>query len=196
MGSCADSPFDGGCGVMPTTGSLEFAVRPLRSGDEAMLSRFYSELSPQSAYFFEPYRDKSVEAMRTVVQRALEGKDLSLVVVDPNGRAIGHIFFLDTAKEVPHLGIGLLDEFHGRGLGSALFVYLIGIGRRVLGKRTIGLTVMKENRRACHVYRKYGFRVVRDVTFRTPDDSYEMWLGFDAASDASGVADGAEPIAR
>ena len=110
--------------------------------------------------------------------RAVQGVDLSLVATDDQGRVFAHIFYQNVAAEVPHLGIGMLDAYHGLGLGSSLFAYLVSLGRHRLGKRSIGLTVMKENTRAHHVYEKFGFRVVRDVTFRTKDDSYEMRLDF------------------
>lgn len=161
--------------------TLAFSVRPLQEGDVEALAAFYGALSAESAHFFEPYKDTSVAAMREVVRRAAEGVDVSLAVLDGDGRIVGHIFYLDVSKDIPHLGIGLLDAYHDQGLGSALLVYLIGVGRHVLGKQTIGLTVLKDNRRAFHLYRKHGFQTVRDVTFRDKDDSYEMWLRFGAA---------------
>jgi RimJ/RimL family protein N-acetyltransferase len=50
-----------------------------------------------------------------------------------------------------------------------------------LGKRAIGLTVVKENERALRLYAKCGFRVVREVTFRAEHDSFEMILDFPSA---------------
>lgn len=185
-------PKESGGGPAPVPpGLMDFAIRRVREGDERALAEFYGSLSEASTRFFEPYRDKSVAGMAEVVRRAVAGEDLSLIVQDASGRVLGHIFFMNVGHEVPHLGIGLRDDCQNCGLGSALFVYLIGLGRHVLKKRTIGLTVMKENRRALHVYRKYGFQVVRDVTFRTPDDSHELWLTFEdepAESGAVGIA--------
>jgi len=157
-------------------GYPNFHVRPVGLGDAERLSRFYCSLSDQSRYFFEPYRDRSVEGMRAVVERAVAGTDLALVAVDPEDEVIAHFFYMDVAKEVPHMGIGLRDAYHGRGLGAVLLAYLIAVGTHILQKKTVGLTVMKKNRRAFHLYKKHGFRVVRkDITFRTEHDSYEMW---------------------
>lgn len=158
---------------------LEFTVRPLRAGDAPALAAFYAALSPASRYFFEPYADTSVEAMEGVVRRAVSGEDLSLAVLTLEDGIVAHLFYRDVGVDVPHLGIGLLDAYQDRGLGATLLVHLIGLGRHVLYKKTIGLTVMKENRRALHLYEKYGFRVVRDVTFRTEHDSLELWLAFE-----------------
>ncbi len=161
---------------------VEFAVRPLRAGDAPALAAFYAALSPASRHFFEPYSDTSVAAMEEVVRRAESGEDLSLVALAPTDGVIAHIFYRQVTEEVPHLGIGLLDAYQNRGLGATLLVHLIGLGRHVLRKKAIGLTVMKENRRALHLYEKHGFRVVRDVTFRTENDSHELWLTFEGES--------------
>lgn len=160
-------------------GYLDFRVRPLRTGDEEPLARFYASLSERSRFFFQPYQDTSSTALRKVVERAIAGVDLSLAVQDPEGEILGHIFYQDVAKEVPHLGIGLRDAYQDKGLGGALLGYLVGLGQHVLGKSAVGLTVVKENQRAFHLYKKHGFRVVReDVSFRLTHDSYEMWHTF------------------
>jgi ribosomal protein S18 acetylase RimI-like enzyme len=155
-------------------GYLEFSVRKLHPGDEAGLSEFYHALSESSRHFFEPYRDISVEAMRTVIERTVQGVDLGMIAIDPAGTVFAHFFFGDIERPAPHLGIGVRDEYQDLGLGSLLFGYLISLAKNVLKKTEIGLTVMKKNQRAVHLYQKSGFTVVRDVTFRTPDDSYEM----------------------
>jgi len=49
--------------------------------------------------------------------------------------------YLDAAREVPHLGRGLGDAYQNHGLGGALLMYPIGLGRHVLRKRKPGLTV-------------------------------------------------------
>jgi RimJ/RimL family protein N-acetyltransferase len=160
-------------------GFLDFRVRRVEAGDEGRLSRFYASLSDGSRYFFEPFRDTSPEALRQVVERTLAGTDFSLVVEAPDGEVIAHIFYSDIFRETPHLGIGLRDVYHGCGLGGVLLAYLIRVGKHVLCKRSIGLTVVKENHRALHLYKKHGFQVVRDdVQFRQPGDSYEMELTF------------------
>ena len=156
---------------------VDIRVRALREGDETILATFYATLSERSRYYFEPCSDTSVEAMREVVRRAVEKEDLSLVALNES-RAFAHIFYQNIAQPVPHLGIGLSDAYQDFGLGSVLLSHLISLGRFVLGKKAIGLTVMKENRRAIHLYEKLGFHIVAEVTFRIDNDSYEMRLDF------------------
>jgi len=159
------------------SGYMDFRIRPLEAGDAERLSRFYHALSESTRFFFEPYRDTSVEGMRAVVKRALDGTDLSLVALDAAGEVFAHIFYTNVAHDVPHLGIGLRDEYHGRGLGTALLAYLIALGKHALNKRKVGLTLIKENARAFHLYSKFGFELVREnVSCRDENDSYEMHL--------------------
>jgi RimJ/RimL family protein N-acetyltransferase len=159
-------------------GLMDFGVRRIRRDDAPRLSEFYRSLSAQSSYFFEPFTDTSVDAMRTVVERALDGYDLSMVAFEHGGKIFAHFFYMNVSGDVPHLGIGLRDEYQELGLGGMFTMYLLALGRNVLRKRAVGLTVMKENERAVRLYRRLGFEIVRDHTFRLPDDSYEMRLDF------------------
>lgn len=162
-------------------GPIDFPIRRLRAGDEERLSAFYDALSERSRSFFQPYEDTSPEAMAQVVARAIEGEDLGLVAVGREDEVIAHAFVMDVAREVPHLGIGLRDEHHGQGLGTALLAHLLSLSRRELGNRRLGLTVVKRNTRAIRLYVKLGFEIVRDdVTFRSEHDSYEMQVSLGA----------------
>ncbi|NIA15835.1 MAG: GNAT family N-acetyltransferase [Nitrospiraceae bacterium] len=160
-------------------GYQNFSIRRLAADDAQRLGAFYNSLSAQTRLFFQPYSDTSAAGMQAAVGRAASGVDLSLVAIDPAGDVFAHIFFADVAKERPHLGIGLRDEYQNLGLGAPLLAYLLALGRHVLSKKEVGLTVRKDNHRAFRLYRRLGFEIVReDVTFREKDDSYEMRLAF------------------
>jgi RimJ/RimL family protein N-acetyltransferase len=162
---------------LPGFGSL--TIRPVQEGDGEALSRFYRNLSVRSQYFFRPYRDPSPEAMEHVVRQSLEGREDGYVCLDREGEVIGHVFYGDLSREIPHLGIGLADERQNSGLGRVLMQFLIAVGRRKLGKKAIGLSVMKTNTRAIQVYENCGFRICGECTFRSPNDSYVMQLDFE-----------------
>jgi len=106
------------------------------------------------------------------------GEDLGLIALDPSRRVIAHIFYWHISRDVPHLGIGIRDEYQNLGLAATLFAYIFALDRHALKKQAVGLTLVKENARALHLYRKFGFRIVGDATFRQPNDSYEMRLDF------------------
>lgn len=156
-------------------GFTDFRLRTAHIEDAERLSAFYASLSPQSRHFFEPYQDTSIENLRNVITRGLDGVDVHFLALDSAQTVFAHAFFMQIAEEIPHLGIGLREEYQSLGMGGVLLTYLIGVARYILRKRAIGLTVMKENCRAVHLYQKMGFQIVRDdVTFRSPGDSYEM----------------------
>ena len=77
------------------------------------------------------------------------------------------------------LGIGIHDDWTGRGIGRALMAELVEYGERWLGLRRIELKVHTDNARAIALYRRFGFVVegtLRADSFRDGAyvDSYAM----------------------
>jgi ribosomal protein S18 acetylase RimI-like enzyme len=159
-------------------GLTDLWIRTLRQGDAQRLLRFYRSLSERSRHFFQPFSRTDQATMEQVVEAALEGRDLSLVALEPGDEVIAHLFFRDVSRRIPHLGIGVRDDYQGHGLGTALLAHLVALGRSALGKEAIGLTVMKENERAVRLYRQLGFEVVGECSFRSESDSHVMHLHF------------------
>jgi putative acetyltransferase len=61
------------------------------------------------------------------------------------------------------------DDFHGRGIGSALMAALIDVADKWLDLKRLELTVYVDNAAAVALYRKFGFEVEgtrRGDTFR------------------------------
>ena len=82
------------------------------------------------------------------------------VVADDAGRVVG---WCDIRREtipvyahVGHLGMGLLQEYRGRGIGERLIRTAIDAARAAAFER-IELTVYGRNVRAAALYRKVGF---------------------------------------
>lgn len=64
-------------------------------------------------------------------------------------------------KRVDHIGevgISLLKDYWGMGLGSTLLEELIDWAQQTNQIRRLELTVQKQNKRAIHLYKKYGFQ--------------------------------------
>ncbi len=153
---------------------MDLQIRRLQRGDEAALSRFYGALPERSRFFFEPYRDTSEEAMAAVVDRSEGAVDLAFAAFHGD-EILAHFFVMGVAEDVPHVGIGIAESGQGLGLGGVFLAYLLSVAKHGLARAAVGLTVIKENTRAVALYEKHGFRVVRDdVSFRTPNDSFEM----------------------
>ena len=145
---------------LPRRDGAALSVRRLRAGDEAALQRFNRELSVPSRRWFlpHPYDDDTVSR---VLQRSAAGEDLTLGLLD-GPRLVGYFFLWYVTRRVPLLGIGLVDDLQGQGLGRPLLELLIAQAREA-GCAAIELTTMLDNDRAFALYRKVGFEHFRDV---------------------------------
>jgi ribosomal protein S18 acetylase RimI-like enzyme len=146
-------------------------VRPLVAADAAALQRFNAELGGESRHRFLPhaYDDQTVGRM---LARSEAGDDFALGAFDGD-RLAGYFFLWHYRSRVPLLGIGLLDEYQGRGLGRQMMTLLLAAARRA-GCEGIELTTMFGNERAFSLYQKMGFRYLRDVETVQGDGSIEI----------------------
>lgn len=81
-----------------------------------------------------------------------------------------HLFIIDVEKDIcvgwcditpisdiiGYLGMGLLREYRGRGVGKMALQEVIRLSKE-FGYKSIKLDVLKSNSRAIHVYEKMGF---------------------------------------
>lgn len=87
--------------------------------------------------------------------------DTHFLVVDRDGEPAGRLY-LDCSTEQWHIiDIGLLPEWRGRGMGSALLSAIQREAGRA-GATAVLLSVEQHNARAQALYRNLGFRVVQD----------------------------------
>jgi putative acetyltransferase len=82
-------------------------------------------------------------------------------------------------RHVGYVAMCVHDDFHGRGIGTALMAALIDLADNWLDLKRIELTVYVDNVPAIGLYRKFGFEVEgtrRADTFRDGKyvDSFEM----------------------
>ncbi len=146
--------------ALPQRAGAPLTVRRLRAGDGPALQRFDRELSAPSRRWFlpHPYDDATVAR---VLARSEAGEDLTLGLFD-GPRLVGYFFLWYARRRVPLLGIGLVDDLQGHGLGRPLMELLIAQAREA-GCAAIELTTMLDNDRAFALYRKVGFEHFKDV---------------------------------
>jgi ribosomal protein S18 acetylase RimI-like enzyme len=144
------------------------SVRKLTRADRLALQVFNDSLHPDSRRKFLPHRydDATLDKALT---RSEEGLDLTLGVFDSD-RIVGYFFLWCIGERIPLLGIGILDEFHRRGLGQQLTAILIEEARNA-GKEGIELTTMQDNDNAFALYQKMGFVCYGDVENTVGDGS-------------------------
>ncbi|USD66963.1 GNAT family N-acetyltransferase [Vibrio sp. SCSIO 43136] len=72
-------------------------------------------------------------------------------------------------RHVAHFGMGVKDEFHGKGVGSALIKAALDLADNWLNVRRLELNVYIDNRAAIALYEKHGFVIEgesKDFAFR------------------------------
>jgi len=171
-------------------------MRPL---DVFTLNRFYRSLSDRSKMLFHPPFFQTTSNPRWLIHQA----SLFLSSVDPvkpllkrvapsilhtlfiaffNNRVVGLAYLRRLKKETRsvELGIGVLDEYQGMGIGSSLLSTALNMASKE-GKDCVYLMVSCENKRAIAFYKKFGFVIFKriprgDTWFEKALDVFEMKL--------------------
>lgn len=156
---------------LATRDGIAFGARRLVAGDAPALERFYAELSPRSRAAFLAH-GLDDDTLRKALCRSQAGDDLVLGLFEGE-RMVGYFFLWYFRTRVPLLGVGLLDENHGRGLGRAMLELLIGQAT-ANGCNGIELTTQMDNARAFSLYQTVGFRYHRDVETVQGDGTVEV----------------------
>ncbi len=113
---------------------------------------------------------ESVETWRSRL-RGNGPDDIGLVAVQ-DGTVVGMAGLHRMAGRRAHvgqIGMGVHDDRHGRGIGTALLAALVDAADNWLGLRRLELTVYPDNEPAIRLYRRFGFEAEgthRDFAFR------------------------------
>ena len=169
-----------------TRSGRKLQARRLAIGDSGALKRFYGELTPQSTKFFLAHGLDDV-TLQKVMRRSATGEDLVLGLFD-GARMVGYFFLWYFNAPVPLLGIGLVDAFHGQGLGRQMMELLIAEATEH-GSAGIELTTQMDNDRAFALYQAVGFRHYGNVENLQGDGTLETERAM-----FYGIAPGAEPM--
>ena len=156
---------------LKTRGGTTLTARRLTLSDAKGLQQFYADLSGQSRDFFLAHGLDDA-TVRKALTRSEDGEDLVLGLFDGD-RQVGYFFLWYFQRPVPLLGIGMLDELHGQGLGRQMMELLIDEARRN-GNRGIELTTQMDNERAFALYQKVGFEYYKDVENLQGDGTLEV----------------------
>ena len=103
----------------------------------------------------------SVEHEEQWIEDGLQSDDCTIIgIIDDRIISCCSINFLMGHEKTRHraaIGITILKDYWNKGLGSALFEELIVMGKAHEGTRQIELGVISDNKRAYHLYEKFGF---------------------------------------
>ncbi|HUQ83076.1 MAG TPA: GNAT family N-acetyltransferase [Gemmatimonadaceae bacterium] len=129
-----------------------------------------------------------IESTRAFVRSVLDGGGVQLVALDGDDNVVGWCDItrppIEGFRHSGRLGMGLLPEYHGRGLGRRLAEASIDAAR-ANGVERVELEVFASNTRAIRLYERLGFahegvrRRARKID-GAYDDNVMMALVFDA----------------
>jgi ribosomal protein S18 acetylase RimI-like enzyme len=138
--------------------SGEIVIRRISGGDGPALSSFFTALAAdhETVRFFHPHPFTSEFAADLCAKTAVR-KD-RYYVASFHGIIIGYMMLRgwDEGYAIPSFGVCTHPALRDVGLGQALLAQAVAECQAV-GAARLRLTVFKNNERAAHVYRKFGF---------------------------------------
>lgn len=130
-------------------------IRALRPADAEAVAAMQSLPGFYRNTLRLPYA--GAEEIRRWIEAPLDGKALVAVI---DGQVVGMIdvrSFANRRAHVGAVGMGVHDDWVGRGIGTRLMAEIIRYADRWLGLRRLELTVYTDNTPAIALYRRFGF---------------------------------------
>ncbi|WP_151736396.1 GNAT family N-acetyltransferase [Paenibacillus tengchongensis] len=143
---------------------MGFAIRELTSSDASELLALQHSLDEESAFMMlEPgERKRTVQQVESMIRGYAEAPNSLLIGAETAGKLAGYLSAgggeANRIRHSAYLVTGVLREYQGMGIGSALFCELDTWARRA-GMVRLELTVMVHNERAIALYTKNGFEI-------------------------------------
>ena len=160
--------------VFSLPGGGRFEIRNVRAGDLETFLVFSDGLSPASRESFRPYpwdsKGQLLPALHTAISQAVTRVDACYLMFH-EALPIGEFFLWKAGGnpdsrlrgvEVPELGIGFVDSYHGRGLGGLCTRFLTIVAEH-LKADGIELTTAIDNESGFHTYLSAGYEYVGDI---------------------------------
>ncbi|RFB18293.1 GNAT family N-acetyltransferase [Bacillus sp. HNG] len=159
---------------------MEINIRPVRKEDAPQLIEHTKIVLTESTFMLTTPEEftLTVEEEEKWIEDHTKPGNL-IVVAEIEGKIIGNLNFQTSKKKrLSHLGyfgISIQEAYCNHGIGSKLMEYLLGWAQKEPGLEKVCLEVFSHNKRAIHLYKKFGFkeegRKVKYVKFS--DTHYE-----------------------
>jgi acyl-CoA hydrolase/RimJ/RimL family protein N-acetyltransferase len=154
-------------------------LRPLKLTDEPMLRELFYKLSPESVHyrFFRMIRAMPHEKLQELLRIDYEA-DMALVVLtrsteDAQVVAIAH-YLNDRRTNFAEAAFLVRDDWHGKGIGTALMNMLVDIARQK-GIAGFSASVLAQNHGMLRIFHKCGYAVESELD----DGVYHLRIPFD-----------------
>lgn len=159
---------------------MDVVIRHAEPTDAEAIHRIYT--SPRVVWGTLQLPFTSIEQYRERLVERPEGHYYLVAAVD--GEVVGTLGLHTTPnrarrRHVGSFGMGVRDDWQGRGIGSKLMVAMLDLGFNWLGLRRIEMEVFTDNAPAIALYKKFGFEIEgvhRAWAFRNGEyvDAYSM----------------------
>ncbi len=161
-----------------TKAGFKIFFRPIKISDEPLLKDFVYSLSDNSLYrrFISIRKDMPHERLQefVVIDYTKEMAIVATVGDEENQEIIGvGRYFIDESKHFAEVAFAVRDEYHKKGIGTELLVYLTYLAKR---QGLLGFTaeVLADNTPMLHVFENGGF----DIAKHNIAGIYEMTMAF------------------
>jgi L-phenylalanine/L-methionine N-acetyltransferase len=134
-------------------------VRAAELSDAEALTRLFANRNAYSQTLQLPLQGSDVWRKRLTTN---DDTQITLVATVA-GELVGNLGLTRLTRprraHVGHIGMGVRDDWQGKGVGSALMQAVLDLADNWLGLRRLELRVYADNARAIALYRKFGFEV-------------------------------------
>ncbi|BCA86334.1 N-acetyltransferase [Enterococcus saigonensis] len=159
---------------------MEVKIRPTQPSDAAQLLQVMRQIGSETDFLIMDENGLSLTEEQLSMQLAAFFKspnNLSLVaLVDDEIIGIASVLAEENPRvaHIGEVGISILKEFWGMGLGAALMEEIILWAESSGIIRRLELTVQTRNQRALHLYQKFGFIIEGEIkrSFLTPQNEF------------------------
>jgi len=134
-------------------------IRALRPDDETQMLAAISRTSPQSLYrrFFGPKKDFSEGEKAFFLNVNFTGHVALVATTERNGHTeiVGGARYVVVQPGIAEVAFTVIDEFQGKGVGSALMRHLILLARQASLKQLVA-DVLPENTAMINILKRSG----------------------------------------
>jgi len=154
------------------------SIRAIRPSDTEALTALVNLPGFRAGTLRPPYQ--SIEETRRHVENSNPDAMRLVAIIDEQIVGdIGMTRYHGRRNHVASIGMGVHDDFTGRGIGSAMLAAVIDAADNWLNIMRLELTVYTDNDAAIALYRKFGFEeegILRAFAFRAGSyvDAYAM----------------------
>ncbi len=134
-------------------------IRPIGPGDKEMLADGFQRLTPESRYrrFFSPMDRLGAEELRYLTEVNHHTHEALIAIEPDSGEGLGVARFVRSATDprAAEVAVAVVDDWQGRGLGTALLQHLADRAREE-GIECFTASVLVDNSPMVELLRELG----------------------------------------